>query len=131
ARSCYQARSVVPPAELAQEETATRLDVLLCAARFVHGIQVIIRDRIDVRPHAREYERVLNEWIAGYVLANPEIESTAAKARRPLAEARVEVRQVPDRPGSCRIQVWLRPRYQFDGNPPPLMRLTTTIHSRN
>jgi type VI secretion system protein ImpC len=128
-RSCYRARSLSPAA--GDREDATRLAVLLCAARFVHGIQVLIRDRIDVRPDAREYERVLTEWIADYVLAKGEIESTESKARRPLAEARVEVRQVPAGRGSCLIQVWLRPRYQFDSNPPPLMRLAMTIRSRN
>ncbi len=40
--------------------------------------------------------------------------SYAIKARQPLREARVEVTDVPGRPGTYRAVVFLRPHFQLD-----------------
>jgi type VI secretion system protein ImpC len=60
-----------------------------------------------------ECESFLNRWIMNYVVANdsagPEI-----KAQRPLREARVEVAEVPGKPGVYRAIAFLRPHFQLD-----------------
>ena len=40
--------------------------------------------------------------------------SSAAKAERPLREARIEVTEVSGKPGSLRAVAFLRPHFQLD-----------------
>jgi len=40
--------------------------------------------------------------------------SPAAKAERPLREARIEVMEVPGKPGALRAVAFLRPHFQLD-----------------
>ncbi len=54
----------------------------------------------------------LNRWIMQYV-----IDSSApaeSKARRPLSEARVDVMEVPGKPGCYRAVAFLKPHFQLD-----------------
>ena len=53
-------------------------------------------------------QKWLTNWIGTYVLADPNA-SPEQKARYPLAEARVEVKEVEGAPGSYEAVAWLRP----------------------
>jgi type VI secretion system protein ImpC len=55
----------------------------------------------------------LERWIANYVSADPK-PSAETKARYPLREAKVEVREVPGAPGSYNAVAWLRPWLQME-----------------
>jgi type VI secretion system protein ImpC len=55
----------------------------------------------------------LNRWIAQYVLLDDDA-SQAKKAQYPLREARVEVTEVPGKPGVYRAISYLRPHFQLD-----------------
>jgi len=57
----------------------------------------------------------LTEWINRYVLANPAFGDEAARARRPLAAAEVQVDSVEGRPGYYAARFYLRPHYQLEG----------------
>ena len=48
-----------------------------------------------------------------YVNANPTA-SQEMKAKYPLAEARVEVKEIPGKPGSYNAVAWLRPWLQME-----------------
>jgi type VI secretion system protein ImpC len=55
----------------------------------------------------------LNNWIAQYVLLDDNA-SQEMKAQYPLREARVEVVDVPGKPGAYKSVAFLRPHYQLD-----------------
>jgi type VI secretion system protein ImpC len=58
-------------------------------------------------------EAYLNQWIANYVIADDNA-SQDAKASHPLREARVEVMEVPGKPGALRAVAFMRPHFQLD-----------------
>ena len=60
-------------------------------------------------------ERWLNNWIQQYVEPDPLNATEEAKARRPLAEAKVEVEAVQENPGYYKSKFWLRPHFQLEG----------------
>jgi type VI secretion system protein ImpC len=49
-----------------------------------------------------------------YVIANPENAGDEAKAKAPLADAKVEVREVKGKPGWYEAVAWLRPHFQLE-----------------
>ena len=55
----------------------------------------------------------LNTWLAQYVLLDDSA-SQEAKAKYPLREARVDVVEVPGKPGVYRAVAFLRPHFQLD-----------------
>jgi type VI secretion system protein ImpC len=57
-------------------------------------------------------ETFLNRWIQNYV-AVPEAPASM-KAKCPLAEARIDVVEVPGKPGVYRAVAFLRPHFQLD-----------------
>lgn len=58
-------------------------------------------------------ETYLNSWIANYVLLNDDAPQTV-KAKYPLREARIDVYEIPGKPGSYRAVVYLRPHFQME-----------------
>ena len=57
---------------------------------------------------------MLNKWIRKYVTETPSA-SEELKAKYPLAEAHVEVAEVPGNPGYYSSKFYLRPHYQLEG----------------
>jgi type VI secretion system protein ImpC len=55
----------------------------------------------------------LNRWINNYVLEN-DVAPAAQKAKYPLREARVDVSEIPGKPGAYRAVAFLRPHFQLD-----------------
>jgi type VI secretion system protein ImpC len=121
--SCQKPRKYPEAAVSVAAELAARLDYLLCATLFVRRLLLRARDQLGITADPAACERQLNDWIAGYVLADPTAASEGAKARWPLAEARLEVREVQ---GRCLLVVRLRPRWQFEG-PEGLLRLVAEV----
>jgi type VI secretion system ImpC/EvpB family protein len=102
------------------EQTATvnarlsaMLQYMLCVSRFAHYLKVIARDKTGKFLGAAECEDYLRRWLISYTNANdnagPDI-----KARHPLREAKVQVREVPGRPGRYTCIAHLRPHFQLD-----------------
>ncbi len=58
-------------------------------------------------------EDFLNRWISNYVLLDDEA-GQELKAKFPLREARVDVAEVPGKPGVYRAVAFLKPHYQLD-----------------
>ena len=62
----------------------------------------------------KDCERWLNSWINNYVIANPQDAGDELKAKCPLADARVEVKEVKGKPGWYEAVAWLRPHFQLE-----------------
>lgn len=97
----------------ANAQLSARLPFVLAASRFAHYIKVIMRDKVGSFQTRTDIEDYLNNWIADYVLINPSA-SQAQKARYPLGEARVDVTEVPGKPGAYRATCFLKPHFQME-----------------
>lgn len=115
------AQSVNKPAEFdnpdatANANLSARLPYMFATCRFAHFLKCMVRDKIGSFKERSDMERWLNDWIVQYVAANPEMASEEEKARRPLAEASVEVKDVEGNPGYYSATFHLRPHYQLEG----------------
>ena len=104
-----------PQAEFADANARLSLQInsVLCAARFAHLLKIMARDMVGSVVTPEEMERRLEEWLNGYVNGNlsggPE-----SRARYPLVQGRVEVRELKGRPGAYGCTMHLQPHFQLD-----------------
>jgi type VI secretion system ImpC/EvpB family protein len=104
----------------ANARLSAQINSMLCAARFAHFLKVMGRDMLGAFRTADEIERQLNGWLQNYV--NTNINSTVeSRARFPLVEGNVEVRERLEKPGVFSCTIHLRPHYQLDD-------VTTAFH---
>jgi type VI secretion system protein ImpC len=89
------------------------LPYVLAASRFAHYLKVIVRDKIGSFQSREDLAKFLNTWIADYVLL-ADGAPQAQKAGFPLREGRVDVAEVPGRPGAYNATVFLRPHFQLE-----------------
>jgi type VI secretion system protein ImpC len=111
-QSCQKAKKYDTDAATANARLATNLSYILAVSRFGHYLKSMMRDKIGSFMSRNECEAFLNRWIMGYV-----IDSSApaeAKASHPLSEARVDVVDVPGKPGAYRCVAFMKPHFQLD-----------------
>ena len=72
---------------------------MFAVSRFAHYLKCMVRDKIGSTKEKDELQRWLQDWINEYVDGDPAIRSEATKARKPLADARVEVIENEENPG--------------------------------
>lgn len=101
------------PEATANAAISARLPYIMASSRFAHYLKVMARDKIGSFMEAADVERWLNRWIVNYVNAN-ENAGQEMKARFPLREAKVEVKEIPGRPGSYNAIAYLRPWLQME-----------------
>lgn len=97
----------------ANSSLSARLPYVLAASRFAHYIKVIMRDKIGSFLTKENIELYLNTWIASYILLNDDAPQNV-KAKYPLREARIDVFDIPGKPGSYKSVVYLRPHFQME-----------------
>ncbi len=97
----------------ANARISTQLPYILAVSRFAHYLKSMMRDKIGSFMSRADCERFLNKWIITYVTPDDEA-SPESKAKRPLRDARVEVTEVPGKPGAYRAIAYLRPHFQLD-----------------
>jgi len=114
AQSCQKPKQYFDPAANANAELSAKFNYLLCVSRFAHYLKVMARDMIGSFMEGGDCQRWLNDWILNYVIANPENAGDEAKARSPLADAKVEVRAVKGKPGWYEAVAYLRPHFQLE-----------------
>jgi type VI secretion system protein ImpC len=112
-QSCQKAKTYFDPAANANAELSTKLNYLLCVSRFAHYLKVMARDKIGSFMEVKDCERWLNGWIANFC-CDPALAGEKTKAEKPLAEAKVEVREVKGKPGWYEAVAWLRPHFQLE-----------------
>lgn len=92
---------------------SAQLPYILASSRFAHYLKAIMRDKIGSFLTRENVEKFLNDWIANYILLRDDA-GQETKAKYPLREARVDVSEVPGKPGSYRAVVFLRPHFQLN-----------------
>jgi len=98
----------------ANARLSAQLQYILCVSRFSHYLKAMARDRIGSFTSRAECERWLNDWINTYVHPSPENAGQASLAEKPLAEARIDVREVKGKPGHYEAVAYLKPHYQLE-----------------
>lgn len=101
------------PQANANARISAMLPYMLASARFAHYLKVIMRDKIGSFMTKDNVAKYLNTWIADYVLLDDTAPQTV-KANYPLREARVDVFDIPGKPGCYKAVVFLRPHFQLD-----------------
>ena len=115
AQSLHKPAEYDDPDATANAALAARLPYLFSTCRFAHYLKCMVRDKVGSFKSRTDMERWLNEWILQYVDGSPETSSEADKARKPLANASVEVSEVEGNPGYYSSKFFLRPHYQLEG----------------
>jgi type VI secretion system protein ImpC len=113
AQSCQKPKTYFDPDANANAELSSKFNLLLCTSRFAHYLKVMARDKIGSFMTAAECSVWLNDWIMNYCV-NPSGASDKIKAERPLADAKVEVREVAGKPGWYEAVAYLKPHYQLE-----------------
>jgi len=101
------------PDATANAAISARLPYLMATSRFAHYLKVMARDKIGSFMEASNCETWLNSWIQNYVNANASA-GQEMKAKYPLAEAKVQVQEIPGAPGSYNAVAYLRPWLQME-----------------
>ncbi|MCU0227695.1 MAG: type VI secretion system contractile sheath large subunit [Bryobacterales bacterium] len=97
----------------ANARLSTQLPYLLAMCRFAHYLKAMMRDKIGSFMSRSECELFLNRWIANYVTLDDSAPQSV-KASKPLREARIDVMEIPGKPGAYRAVSFLRPHFQLD-----------------
>jgi type VI secretion system protein ImpC len=112
-QSAQKAKIYDQDAANANARLSTQLPYILAVSRFAHYLKSMMRDKIGGFMSRTQCEQWLNAWINNYV--TPDDNATAAtKAAKPLREARIDVSEVPGKPGVYRAVAFLRPHFQLD-----------------
>jgi type VI secretion system protein ImpC len=97
----------------ANARLSSQLQYIFAVSRFAHYLKAMMRDKIGSFMSREEATLFLNKWISGYVLEN-DVAPASQKAKYPLREARIDVAEVPGKPGAYRAVAFLRPHFQLD-----------------
>jgi type VI secretion system protein ImpC len=100
-------------AATANARISAQLPYIFAVSRFAHYLKAMMRDKIGGFTSRDEIQRFLNNWINNYVVVNDDV-GFEMKAKNPLKEARIEVVEIPGKPGAYRAVAFLRPHFQLD-----------------
>lgn len=101
------------PEATANAEISARLPYMMATSRIAHYLKVIARDKIGSFMEVEDVQDWLDRWISNYVSADPK-PSQESKAKYPLREAKIQVKEIPGKPGSYNAVAWLRPWLQME-----------------
>jgi len=97
----------------ANARLSSQLQYIFAISRFAHYLKAMMRDKVGSFMSRSECQSFLNQWIRNYVLETDDAPASQ-KAQRPLREARIDVAEVPGKPGVYRAVAFLRPHFQLD-----------------
>jgi type VI secretion system protein ImpC len=113
AQTSQKPRKYDRPEATANAAISARLPYVMASGRFAHYLKLIARDKVGSFMEASDCEQWLNRWMMTYVNSN-ESAGQEMKARFPLREASVQVREIPGKPGSYNAIAHLRPWLQME-----------------
>jgi type VI secretion system protein ImpC len=111
--SCHKPPKYPTPEAEANARLGAQLNYLMAVTRIAHYLKVMAHDRVGSFMSRDECHRFLNDWIMRYVTED-DFASEEVKAKKPLREARIDVEEIPGRPGAYRAVAYLRPHFQLE-----------------
>jgi len=112
-QSAQKAKVYDKDAANANARLSTQLPYILACSRFAHYLKAMMRDKIGSFTTRKDTETFLNSWIMHYVTPDPTA-TASTKAEKPLSDARIDVTEVPGKPGAYRAVAFLKPHFQLD-----------------
>lgn len=112
-QSAQKPKKYQSDAATANARISAQLPYIFAVSRFAHYLKSMMRDKIGGYMSKSQVQSFLNNWIANYVVANPDAPQSV-KATRPLAEARIDVEEVAGKPGAYHAVAFLRPHFQLE-----------------
>jgi type VI secretion system protein ImpC len=112
-QSCQKPKLYDKDAANANARLSTQLPYIFAVSRFAHYLKAMMRDKLGSFMSRENCERFLNQWIQNYVTPDDSA-LPSVKASHPLREARIDVAEVPGKPGVYRATAFLRPHFQLD-----------------
>ena len=112
-QSANKAKKYDSDAANANARLSTQLQYIFAVSRFAHYLKSMMRDKIGSFMSRKDCEMFLNQWINNYV-TDDDTASPTTKAQYPLREARVDVSEIPGKPGCYRAVAFMRPHFQLD-----------------
>jgi type VI secretion system protein ImpC len=113
AQSANKPKAYDQAAATANANLSAQLQYIFAVSRFAHYLKSMMRDKIGSFMTRKNAEDFLTKWIAQYILLDPDA-SQEMKAAYPLSEARIDVVEIPGKPGAYRAVAFLKPHYQLD-----------------
>jgi type VI secretion system protein ImpC len=118
AQSVYKPKQYFGPNGVeatASDNLSARLPYMFAVSRFAHYLKCMVRDKIGSTKETSELTRWLQDWIYEYVDPNPANSSETTKAKKPLADAKIEITPDLENPGYYSARFFLRPHFQLEG----------------
>ena len=112
-QSANRAKLYDSDAANANARLSSQIQYIMAISRFAHYLKSMMRDKIGSFMTRKQAEDFLNRWISKFVLLNPDA-SQELKAQYPLSEARIDVSEIPGKPGAYRAIAFLKPHFQLD-----------------
>jgi type VI secretion system protein ImpD/type VI secretion system protein ImpC len=95
------------------QRLSAQFNAMLCVSRFAHCVKVMGRQMVGSFQTAEQIEGRLQEWLLQFASANTTATGETG-ARQPLRNARVQVEELPGKPGVFGCVIHLQPHYQLD-----------------
>jgi len=112
-QSCQKQKMYDKEEANANARLSTQLPYILAISRFAHYLKAMMRDKVGSFMSRQECQDFLTRWILQYVVGNDNV-AAEVKARKPLRDAKVEVVEIPGKPGCYRAVAFLKPHFQLD-----------------
>ncbi len=113
AQSAQKPKKYDHPDATSNAAISARLPYLMATSRFAHYLKMMGRDKIGSFMEAADCAKWLNDWIKNFVNTNPS-SGPDLRAKYPLRDARVEVKEIPCAPGSYHAVAHLQPWLQME-----------------
>lgn len=113
AQTFHRPPEFLSPEANANAQIASRLPYVMASSRFAQYLKIIARDKIGAFSDVSTLEAYLNQWVVNYVNANP-ASGSEMKAKYPLADARISVRETLGNSGSYHAILWMKPWLQLE-----------------
>ena len=97
----------------ANARISAMLPQIFCASRFAHFIKLLVRDKIGSYITSKDCEAFLQKWLDNYTSGRDDL-NWEMRARYPLRDVRVQVRELPGSAGKFSCVVYLKPHYTAD-----------------
>ena len=115
AQSLYKPHKMDSDEATASDNLSSRIPYMFAVSRFAHYLKCMVRDKVGATMEEDQLQRWLQDWILKYVDGDPKNSSEQTKAKKPLADAKVEVFPDEENPGYYAARFYLRPHYQLEG----------------
>ncbi|MFC1751399.1 type VI secretion system contractile sheath domain-containing protein, partial [Pseudomonadota bacterium] len=89
------------------------LHYIMCTSRFAQYIKVIGREKVGGYASASDVQKYLTTWLRKYTMNNPDA-SPELRAKHPLADGRIEVKELLGKSGVFSCDIHLKPHMQHD-----------------